>query len=637
VSRVVVIGGGIGGLASAALLARAGHEVTLLESHATLGGRAGSWEKGGFRFDTGPSWYLMPEVFDHFYRLLGTSAAEQLELVTLDPGYRAFFEGVAEPIDVSADRDENIDLFETVRRGSGIRLARYLRSASVTYELAKRNFLYTTFQSFRPMLTDEVITRLPKLAGLLLTSLWSKVARTVWDDRLRKILAYPAVFLGASPYSAPSMYHLMSHLDLADGVRYPIGGFARVIESIANLAVAEGVTVIRSATATRIVVEDGAAKGVEYRDEHKRKQVAEADIVVSGIDLHFSETELLEPEHQTFPEEYWAKATPGPSAVLLYLGVKGDLPELEHHNLLFAEDWRADLRRRATRTDPAVAVRVQAEWSGLEGCAGRPRESLRARSDPGRCDVWKRRRRRQGRQGSGVARGRGDRANCQLGGHPRSRVTHHGSPHGRSDRFCQRTEFVAGHRAGPGSHPPAERDVPGEKREQEGRRPLFRRRFDHSWRWSPDVPDQCGAGAQANHRRSVRRSATRAAGAQCHGTGARGPAGSLMAFLYLAALVVALAGMVVLDRRFRLFFWRSPARAAIVLAVGLAFFLVWDLQGIRLGIFFRGETSFMTGWQWTPELPLEEPFFLLLLCYLTMNVYSYLTARFAGRSRRERA
>jgi phytoene desaturase len=338
---VVVIGGGIGGLASAALLARAGHEVTLLESHATLGGRAGSWEKDGFRFDTGPSWYLMPEVFDHFYRLLGTSAAEQLELVTLDPGYRTFFQGVADPIDVSADRDENIDLFESVRRGSGIRLARYLRSAATTYELAKRNFLYTTFQSVRPLLADEVITRLPKLVSLLLTSLWSKAARTVWDDRLRKILAYPAVFLGASPYAAPSMYHLMSHLDLADGVRYPIGGFARVIESIADLAVAEGVTIIRSATATRIVVEDGAAKGVEYRDEHKRKEVAEADVVVSGVDLHFSETQLLEPENQTFPEEYWAKATPGPSAILLYLGVKGDLPELEHHNLLFAEDWRA--------------------------------------------------------------------------------------------------------------------------------------------------------------------------------------------------------------------------------------------------------------------------------------------------------
>ncbi|WP_309712845.1 FAD-dependent oxidoreductase, partial [Pseudolysinimonas sp.] len=84
-SRIIIIGGGIGGLASAALLAREGHDVVLLEQHPEFGGRAGSWERDGFRFDTGPSWYLMPEVFDHFYKLLGTSADAELHLVQLDP------------------------------------------------------------------------------------------------------------------------------------------------------------------------------------------------------------------------------------------------------------------------------------------------------------------------------------------------------------------------------------------------------------------------------------------------------------------------------------------------------------------------------------------------------------------------
>jgi lycopene cyclase domain-containing protein len=94
-----------------------------------------------------------------------------------------------------------------------------------------------------------------------------------------------------------------------------------------------------------------------------------------------------------------------------------------------------------------------------------------------------------------------------------------------------------------------------------------------------------------------------------------------MGLLYLAALLVSLTGMVMLDRRFRLYFWADARRAAIVSVAGVVFFVVWDLFGIGLGIFFRGETAFMTGLQVAPELPLEELFFLTLLVYVTMNLY----------------
>ncbi|MBH0097890.1 lycopene cyclase domain-containing protein [Salinibacterium sp. NSLL150] len=98
-----------------------------------------------------------------------------------------------------------------------------------------------------------------------------------------------------------------------------------------------------------------------------------------------------------------------------------------------------------------------------------------------------------------------------------------------------------------------------------------------------------------------------------------------MIVLYLLALLISLTGMVVLDRRFSLFFWRDARRARIVLPVGVLFFLVWDLFGVGLGIFFRGETDFMTGLLVAPEVPLEEVFFLTLLCYLTMNAYGALS------------
>ncbi len=339
-TRTIVIGGGIAGLASAALLAREGHDVTLLESRSDLGGRAGRWETEGFRFETGPSWYLMPEVFEHFYRLFGTNAAEQLNLVKLDPGYRVLFEGDPDPVDIRADRAANIRLFESVQPGAGKALDRYLDSAIETYDMAVKRFLYSSYESFRPFLVPDVLGRLGRLARLLVQPLDKFVAGFISDPRLRQILGYPAVFLGSAPNLTPSMYHLMSHLDLADGVLYPQGGFTTLIDSIAAIARAEGVRIVTDAQVTAIRVTDQkAVAGVRYVDATGTSLNLDADNVVSAADLHHTETELVPANLQTYPERWWEKRMSGPGAVLVMLGVTGELPQLQHHSLFFTTDW----------------------------------------------------------------------------------------------------------------------------------------------------------------------------------------------------------------------------------------------------------------------------------------------------------
>lgn len=335
----VVVGGGISGLASAALLAADGHRVTLLEARDDLGGRAGSWEHGGFRFDTGPSWFLMPEVFEHFYRLLGTTMAEQLELRTLDPGYRAYFEGDTAPFDLPAGSDRAREALTALDPASAPGLARYLDSAGSTYDLALRRFLYSSFDSARPFLGREVLAGLPRLARMMLRSLDGEIRARTRDPRLRRLLGYPAVFLGGSPLRVPGMYHLMSHLDVDDGVRYPMGGFAAVVQSFVRLAERAGAELRTGTRVESIMTVDGRARGVRYRDADGRLRTLLADLVVTAADLHHVDTELLDARHRERDARWWRRRDPGPGAVLAMLGVRGHLPQLAHHTLLLADDW----------------------------------------------------------------------------------------------------------------------------------------------------------------------------------------------------------------------------------------------------------------------------------------------------------
>ena len=341
---IVIIGGGIGGLATAGLLARGGAQVTLLERHAQVGGRAGLWEHDGYTWDTGPSWYLMREAFDQYFALMGTSSDEQLDLIDLDPRYRVFFEGddvngPGEALDVVADPDTNYARFNEMSPGDGDAMRQYAKESRELYQLALDRFLYTTFERVDKVPNALVMRQLPQLASLLTRSLGAKVASKVRDDRLRKILGFHAVFLGSSPSRAPSLFSLMSHLDLTDGVRYPRGGMYQVIRAIESLAVTEGAHIRTGANVTRILVgDDGLARGVEIAGG----EVIEADAVVSGADMHHTETALLDPKHQWQPERRWAKREPGVSALLVYAGVRGELPELAHHSLFFSRDWEAN-------------------------------------------------------------------------------------------------------------------------------------------------------------------------------------------------------------------------------------------------------------------------------------------------------
>lgn len=358
--RVVVIGAGIAGLATAALLAQEGHDVTVLEQNSRVGGRAGLVARDGFRFDTGPSWYLMPRVFDHFFELLGTTTAQQLDLAYVKPGYRVFQEpdegGESESLTIPFGYHRVLDTFERTERGSEVQLERYLESARRTSDLAERYFLYNPFTRLSSLAQPDVVRGLPTLVRLLTTSLERFIAKRFHHPMLRQVLGYPAVFLGTQPAAAPAMYHLMSALDLDTGVQYPMGGFWQIVERLKALALEAGVRIETDARVTSIHTERAPRStrvghalrrirhrsrvtAVTWHDHEGRTHRSSASIVVSAADLHHTETQLLKRRDQSYPEQWWSRRTSGPGAIIAMLGVKGEVKELPHHSLFFTRDW----------------------------------------------------------------------------------------------------------------------------------------------------------------------------------------------------------------------------------------------------------------------------------------------------------
>lgn len=332
---VVIIGGGYGGLAAANLFAKSGFKVTVVEKNGQLGGRAGQLRKDGFRFDTGPSWYLMPEVFEDYYKLFGLNVQKELSLTRLTPGYKVFFES-DDPITIQGSLDRDAKTFETIEPGAGTTLKKYVDASTNLYELSLQHFLYSNFTRKSHLFHKDILRGLPRFASAIATPLDTYVSRQFKDARLRRMLEYHSVFLGGSPYEIPALYSLMSTLDFKSGVYFPKNGMYSLSENLIKIGEKLGVKYRTNTPVEKILTKDGFAAGIQLTDGN----TIMADIVISNADLHHTETELLSPEDASYPAAYWKKKQPGPSALLISLGIKGSLKQLEHHNLYFVDDWK---------------------------------------------------------------------------------------------------------------------------------------------------------------------------------------------------------------------------------------------------------------------------------------------------------
>ncbi|QQR85552.1 MAG: phytoene desaturase [Flavobacteriales bacterium] len=338
----IVIGAGFAGLSAAASLARKGFSVTVIEKNESAGGRARVWREQGFVFDLGPSWYWMPEIFEEYFGTFGKRVEDLYDLRRLDPSYQVVFDRKT-VWKIPAGVDALHDMFERIEPGAGVALDKFLAEARLKYELGMNDLVRKPALSWMEYAKWRVVSGL--LSSSVFKSLRSHVKKHFKDERLRMLLEFPVLFLGAAPQNTPALYSLMNHADMALGTWYPMGGMGRLVDAMVRVAEDQGVRFKFNSPVNGIVVKDGQAVGVKVGGEELH-----ADVVVAAADYHHVEADLLADPQRDHTEAYWQTRAMAPSSLIFYFGIDRRLPGVLHHNLFF--DEALDQHSHEIYTDP---------------------------------------------------------------------------------------------------------------------------------------------------------------------------------------------------------------------------------------------------------------------------------------------
>ncbi len=361
----IVIGAGIGGIATAGRLARNGYEVTLIEKNAHGGGRCDQIVKDGHRFDVGPTLFLMPEVFEETYAALGEKMSDHLDLKRIDPTYTVRFDD-GTSIGLTSNLGAMQTQLEAIEPGSFGGFLRYLAEGQLHYRLSLEKFVGRNFYNYFQYFSLSNLPLLFKLKALV--KHYDNVDHYFKNPRLKAAFTFQNMYLGLSPYDAPATYSLLQYTELAEGIWFPMGGMYRIIESLTAIAERLGVRFMYDAPVERIEHDGQRATGVVLRDGRKLS----ADVIVVNADLPYAYRELLKDENEAQKLDR-KKFTC--SAIMFYWGVDKVYPQIKHHNVWLAGDYKASFDsifdrntlpeepsfyvHAPSRTDPAAAPEGQ--------------------------------------------------------------------------------------------------------------------------------------------------------------------------------------------------------------------------------------------------------------------------------------
>jgi phytoene desaturase len=325
--RISIIGTGFSSLASACYLAKAGFDVNMYEKNDQIGGRARTYERDGFRFDMGPSWYWMPDIYERFFNDFGKTTSDFYNLLRLSPSYKVYFED-SSYVNIADNMELIYEMFEKEEPGSSKHLKKFISRSETNYRASIDKVVYRPGFSPLELITPETVANVNQF----FTTISHEVRKRFKSKKLIQLLEFPVLFLGAKAEDTPAFYSFMNYADFVLGTWYPEGGMHKIVEALSNQAVELGVKIHTSSPVEKILTKDKKAVGLLIDG-----QEVYADLILSGADYVHTES-LLEPRFRRYSPKYWDKKVFAPSALVFYVGFNKKLENISHHVLFFDKD-----------------------------------------------------------------------------------------------------------------------------------------------------------------------------------------------------------------------------------------------------------------------------------------------------------
>lgn len=356
--KVVVIGAGVAGLATANRLKALGLDVQVLEANAYPGGKLTAFEQAGYRFDAGPSLFTMPDFLDDVFRFCEKDPRDYYSYQKLDVACHYFYYdgtflcGYADASNFAYEVEKKLGVSKDL-------VVRYLNDSARLYETTGRIFLEQPLNRMATWLSKPVmkaLTYIPRM-GLFQTLNGFNEARLAHPKLIQLFNRY-ATYNGSDPYRAPGILSTIPNLEFNVGTFLPEGGMHAITNALVKLATDQGVTIQYHTPVEEILVKENQVYGVRTTDE-----IIQADLVVSNMDVYYTYRKLL--PNQSAPERKLRQERSS-SALIFYWGIKHTFPQLDLHNIFFSVDYQEEFntifKEKAIPEDPTVYINITSKY-----------------------------------------------------------------------------------------------------------------------------------------------------------------------------------------------------------------------------------------------------------------------------------